>query len=77
MHCLIFSLYAHPAAINNDDGKIGEIGNWRLEQDCDNDSFQCKNGDCMPKRWLCDGVADLYVSLIADCPSGDDERNYE
>jgi len=59
-----------PAPINSDDGKVG-VSHWGLithdSSICDNDSFTCKSGDCVPKRWVCDGTA--------DCPSGDDEHN--
>ena len=36
-----------------------------LEVNCTVDEFQCSNGDCIQKRWVCDGTA--------DCPDQSDE----
>ena len=61
-----------PAPINNDDGKIGVSRAGLIinkSNICDNGSFTCKNGECLPIRWVCDGTA--------DCSSGDDERKYK
>lgn len=34
--------------------------------DCCDDEFMCKNGDCIHRSKLCNGVA--------DCENGDDEK---
>ncbi|ELU14623.1 hypothetical protein CAPTEDRAFT_227000 [Capitella teleta] len=37
----------------------------RWPEGCHDDQFTCKNRKCIPRRWLCDEVA--------DCPRGEDE----
>lgn len=33
---------------------------------CKGDEFNCTNGRCIPKQWMCDGDS--------DCTDGEDER---
>ena len=43
------------------------IGEEVPEPECDTDEVQCPNGDCIPTRYICDG--------LEDCPSGWDEES--
>ena len=45
-------------AVSEDSAVFSSLTLFLPEVNCTLDEFQCSNGDCIQKRWVCDGMAD-------------------